>query len=141
MKIRILIVLLISLIPTMLLAAQVPTVCHNELSAWIKANKQLAIVDIQNADEFREHNYEHALATGNDPARLKKVANKLRLTKGKVIVVSTNGGADALQATELLVQGGVARARILVLEGGMEAAAGNAACDCCKPAALQGAAK
>jgi len=129
--------LLLALIPSLALATPMHSVCHNELSSWIKANKKIAIVDIQDAGEFREHNYEGSLATGNDPARLKKVARRLASSKGKVVVVSTNGGGDAQKASELLVLGGVARSRILVLEGGMEAAAQNAACDCCKPAALQ----
>jgi len=133
--------LILSLIPSLLFAAQIPSVCHNELSSWIKANKALSIVDIQNAGEFREHNYEGSLATGNDPARLKKTARRLATAQGKVVVVSTDGGADAEKAALLLEKWGVSRSRILVLEGGMEAAAKNAACDCCKPAALQGAEK
>ncbi len=130
--------LILALIPCLAFAAPIPVVCHNELSSWIKAHKTLSIVDVQDAGEFREHNYEGSLATGNDPARLKKVAHRLATSKGKVIVVSTNGGADAQKASELLVLGGVPRSRILILEGGMEAAAKNAACDCCQPAALQG---
>jgi rhodanese-related sulfurtransferase len=136
-----LLVLIFILIPAMLMAAQVATVCHNELSAWIKADKVLSIVDIQDAAGFREHNYEHALAAGKDPARLKKIAQRLKTAKGKVIVVSPTGGADASKAAELLAAGGVSRDRILVLEGGMEAAASNASCDCCKPAALKGETK
>ena len=135
------VVLLLILMPALLIAGQIPTVCHNELSSWIKTNQKLAIVDIQNAEEFREHNYADSLASGNDPLRLKKIASRLRSTKGKVIVVSTTGGDDALQASELLVRGGVQRARILLLEGGMDAAAKNATCDCCKPSSLQGEAK
>ena len=132
-------ILLLVLIPSLVLADQVPTVCHNELSAWIKAKKPLSIVDIQSAAEFHEHNYDQSLPSANDPTRLKKIAARLRSSQGKVVVVSTSGGADAAQARELLALGGVQRSRILVLEGGMEAAAKNAACDCCKPASLQGA--
>lgn len=130
-------ILLIILIPSLLNAGQISTICHNELSSWIKAQKPLAIVDIQSAEEFQAHNYADSIATGNDPARLKKTAARLRSTKGKVIVVSTTGGADALQAMELLVRGGVKRARIMLLEGGMEAAAKKAACDCCKTASTE----
>ena len=131
--------LILAFIPSLVFAAPIPSVCHNELSSWIKANKALSIVDIQDAGEFNEHNYEGSLATGNEPARLSKVARRLAATRGKVVVVSTNGGAVAEKASELLVKGGVSRSRILILEGGMEAAAKNATCDCCKPAALQGA--
>jgi rhodanese-related sulfurtransferase len=116
-------------------------VCHNELSAWIKINQRLSIVDIQDAEGFRTHNYTHSLATGNNPVRLKTTAARLRSSKDKVIVVSAAGGSDAVQAMELLVRGGVKRSRILLLEGGMEAAAGKAACDCCKPAATSGVAR
>ncbi|QEM68806.1 hypothetical protein FO488_11980 [Geobacter sp. FeAm09] len=126
--------LFLVLIPSLLWGGQVPTVCHNELSAWIKANKRLSIVDIQDVEGFRAHNYEHSFATGNDSARLQKIAAKLRSAGGKVIVVSATGGSDALHAAELLERGGVQHSRILLLEGGMEAAARNAACDCCKPA-------
>ena len=138
---RIVVLLVMTLVPITLVAGQVPTVCHNELSDWIKAGKPLSIVDIQDADGFHAHNYDHALATGNDPVRLKAVARALKSTKGKVIVVSSTGGPDALQASEQLVLGGLRRARILVLEGGMEAAARNAACECCLPSTLPGAKK
>ena len=127
-------ILLIILIPSLLNAGQISTICHNELSSWIKAKKSLAIVDIQNAEEFKAHNYADSIATGNDPASLKKITARLRTAKGKVIVVSTTGGTDALQAVELLVRGGIKRSRIMILEGGMETAAKNAACDCCKTA-------
>ncbi|MDD2736552.1 MAG: hypothetical protein PHF56_21690 [Desulfuromonadaceae bacterium] len=133
--------LIFIVIPSILFAGQAPTVCHNELSSWIKAKQKLSIVDIQSAEDFREHNYTDSLASGNNPLRLKKIAARLRSAKGKVVVVSATGGDDALQATELLVRGGVKRTRILLLEGGMEAAAKNAACDCCKPSSLQNTAK
>jgi hypothetical protein len=126
------------LIPTFLSAGQTPTVCHNELSAWIKSKQTLAIFDIQAPEGYRAHNYEDSIAVGPDPGRLKKIAGRLRSTKGKVILVSATGGVDASNALELLVRGGVQRSRIFVLEGGMEAAAKNADCDCCKPSSLQG---
>jgi rhodanese-related sulfurtransferase len=132
------IMLLLLLIPALALAGAPGTVCHSELAAWIKTNKPISIVDIQSAGEFRAHNYEQSMATGNDPGRLKKIARRLRAAQGKVILVSTTGGADATQAAERLVVGGVQRSRILVLEGGMAAAVQNADCDCCKPASLQG---
>ena len=129
--------LILVLMPSLLMAGHVPSVCHTELSSWIKTKQKLAIVDIQGADEFRAHNYADSLPSGNDPLRLKKIASRVRHTNGKVVVVSATGGADAVQATEQLVRGGVKRSRILVLEGGMEAAAKNAVCDCCKPSSLQ----
>ena len=132
------ILLLLLLFPALAFAGEPGTVCHNELAAWIKANKSISIVDIQSAEEFRAHNYQQSLATGNDPGRLKKVAQRLRAGQGKVILVSTTGGADATEAAERLAHGGVQRSRILVLEGGMDAAVQNVACDCCKPASLQG---
>lgn len=52
--------------------------------------------------------------------RLKKIAQHLRIGKGKVILVSTTGGADATKAAERLVLDGVQRSRILVLQGGKE---------------------
>jgi rhodanese-related sulfurtransferase len=135
---RKIILLLLLLIPALALAGEPGTVCHNELAAWIKADKSISIVDIQSAGEFRAHNYQQSLATGNDPGRLKKIARRLRAGKGKVILVSTTGGADATRAAERLALGGVQRSRLLVLEGGMDAAVKNASCDCCKPASLQG---
>jgi rhodanese-related sulfurtransferase len=135
---RTLLVMILLLLPSLVLAGQESTICHNELSAWIKSGKHLAIVDIQNAAAFQEHHYDTSLESGNEPARLKKISRRLRSSREKVIVVSSNGGADATRAVDKLVAGGVARSRILVLEGGMEAAARGATCDCCKPAALQG---
>lgn len=121
------------LIPSLLTAGESAFVCHTELSSWMRAGQPLAIVDIQDADGFRVHNYAHSIAVGNDPVLLKKTAARLRSTKGKVIVVSATGGDDAVHATEQLVRGGVPRSRILVLEGGMLAAVKKVACDCCKP--------
>jgi rhodanese-related sulfurtransferase len=136
-----LLALLMIIIPTLLFAGQAPTVCHNELSAWLKTKQAISLVDIQDPAGFRDHNYDGSIAAGTNPGRLKKIAARLQLTKGKVILVSATGGADASKAVELLVRGGVQRSRILVLEGGMEAAAKNADCDCCKPSALSGASK
>lgn len=126
--------LMMLLAPTLVYAAGTPGVCHNELSAWLKAKRPLSIVDLQDAAGFRAHNYDNSLAVGHDPVRLKNISARLRGRKGMVIVVSASGGDDALQATEQLVRGGVHRSRILVLEGGMAAAAKNAVCNCCKPA-------
>jgi rhodanese-related sulfurtransferase len=138
---RTLLVMILILFPPLVLAGQESTICHNELSAWIKSGKHLAIVDIQNAASFQEHHYDSSLESGNEPARLKKISRRLRSTGEKVIVVSSAGGADARRAADKLAAGGVARSRLLVLEGGMEAAARSAACDCCKPAALTGETK
>jgi rhodanese-related sulfurtransferase len=132
------ILLLLLLIPALAFAGEAGTVCHNELAAWIKAGKSISIVDIQSAGEFRAGNYQLSLAVGNDPGRLEKVARRLRSTQGRVILVSATGGADATLAAKRLVKAGVKRSRILVLEGGMEAALKDATCDCCKPAALTG---
>lgn len=125
------ILLTLVLIPAAIQAAELSTVCHNELLAWMRAGRPLSIVDIQGAEDFRAHNYEGALATGSDPARINSLAARLQGEKGEVIVVSATGGADAQQAAERLARGGVERSRIYVLEGGMEAAAKKAACDCC----------
>jgi rhodanese-related sulfurtransferase len=133
--------LLLILIPTLLTAGQISMVCHNELASWIKAGQALSIVDIQDSDGYLAHNYAGSFATGNDPLRLKKIASRLRSTKGKVIVVSAAGGNEAVQATEQLVREGVQRSRILLLEGGMKAAAKNAACECCKPSSIRDVAK
>jgi rhodanese-related sulfurtransferase len=131
--VNILVTLIAMLLPALLAASHIPTVCHSELSAWIQSDRKLSIVDIQNPEMFRAHNYAHSLATGNNPAQIKKISSKLRPGSDKVIIVSANGGADAVNALELLVRGGVKRSRILLLEGGMEAAARKTVCDCCKP--------
>lgn len=125
--------LLILLFPALTGAAGTPGVCHNELSEWIKSRRQLAIVDVQDSAGFRAHNYDHSLVAGTNPGRLKKIAAQLRGKQRSVIVVSADGGQDAEQAVEQLVRSGVNRSRILILEGGMAAAAKNAVCDCCKP--------
>jgi rhodanese-related sulfurtransferase len=130
-----LLVLMALLIPSLLTAGEAASVCHTELSSWIRAGQPLVIVDIQDADGFRSHNYAHSIAVGNDQFRLKKIAARLRSAEGKVVVVSTTGGADAVQAAEQLVRRGVPRSRVLVLEGGMQAAVKKVACDCCKPVA------
>lgn len=114
-------------------AAEVSVVCHNDLSEWIRSKRPLSIVDVQDPTGFRAHNYDHSLAAGNDPARLKNIAARLKGKQVDVVVVSADGGAEALRAVELLVRGGVKRSRVLVLEGGMAAAASKAVCDCCKP--------
>lgn len=133
--------LFIVLFPYVAFAGTIPTVCHNELTAWITSAKPLAIVDTQTAAQFKEHHYENSVPTGNRPQRLKQVAHRVRKAPGKVVVVSSTGGADAERSAERLIAGGVSRERILVLEGGMEAAANNALCDCCKPKASQEALK
>lgn len=125
--------LMILLFAAAVVAAEAPGVCHNELSEWIRTKRPLSIVDVQDPAGFRAHNYDHSLAAGNDPARLKNIAARLRDKQGSVVVVSADGGDEAFRAVESLVRGGVKRSRILVLEGGMAAAAKNVVCDCCKP--------
>ncbi len=132
-----LVLLTILLIPALLQAADSSTVCHNELLSWIRAEHPLSIVDIQSAEDFRAHNYQGSIAAGSDSARIDRLAGQLRGTKGEVIVVSATGGAEAQQAAERLARGGVQRSRIVVLEGGMEAAAKNLVCDCCAPASAE----
>lgn len=131
------VIFVLLLIPAIVFASQPTTICHNELAAWIEENRVVIIVDIQSPAEFREHNYTGAIPTGNDPLRLKKVSATLKSSKGKIILVSKTGGNDALKASDILAQGGVKRSRILILEGGMEAAASKAGCDCCNPASKQ----
>ncbi len=121
------------LFPALVGASGVPGVCHNELLDWIKVKRPLAIVDVQNASDFRAHNYDHSLAAGSDSTRLKNITARLRTQKGRVIVVSADGGPDALRAAEELAKGGVLRSRLFILEGGMKVAVKNAVCDCCKP--------
>lgn len=125
--------LTILLFPVLVGASGIPGVCHNELFEWIKAKRPLAIVDVQNVADFRAHNYEHSLATGSDLAHLKNIAARLRTQKGRVIVVSADGGPDALRAAKELAKGGVFHSRLFILEGGMKVAVKNAVCDCCKP--------
>lgn len=134
-SVKMLVTLITILLPALLAAGHIPTVCHNELSSWIKADRKLTIVDIQSAEGFRAHNYTNSLATENSPAQLSKIAARLRSSQEKVIVVSATGGPDAVHAMDKLVRGGVKRSRILLLEGGMQAAAAKTSCDCCKPAA------
>jgi rhodanese-related sulfurtransferase len=131
---RLLLLLFLLIVPTPGFSTTEPTICHNELAAWMSSKKPLKIVDIQVADEFTEHHYDGSLPCGGNLRRLRKVSLRLRAGKEKIILVSTNGGADARQALETMVAAGVDRGRILILEGGMEAAARNAACDCCTPA-------
>lgn len=135
---KIVLAFILLLAPAYLAAGGTPTVCQNELSSWIKSGKKLSIVDIQSPEGFRAHNYAHSIATGNDPLKLKKVAGSVRSGSGTVVVVSAAGGDDAAGAADRLARWGVKRSRIVLLEGGMEAAAKNASCDCCKPAALPG---
>lgn len=134
-------VLLLAVLPTTLMAGTFPAVCPTELASWIKANKDLALIDIQSKEDYRSHNYANSHETHNDQLLLKKVAAQLRKKQNRVIVVSATGGPEAVQAAERLTQGGVFRSRIMVLEGGMQAAAKNAACECCKPTSLAGASK
>lgn len=129
--------LMMVLFPACVFAAETATVCHNELSEWIRTKRPLAIVDLQHATDFRAHNYDHSLGAGTDPARLKKIATQLKNKNGRVVVVSSNGGDDASRAVEQMVSNGVQRHRMYILEGGMAAAAKNAACDCCKPASTK----
>lgn len=136
-----LILLLIILLPSILTAGTTPTVCHTELSSWVKSKHKLSIVDIQTPDDFRAHSYENSIATNNDPHRIKKAAARLRSNSGKIVIVSATGGDDASKAMDQLAGYGVARSRLLLLEGGMSAAVSKVSCSCCKPASLSGAAQ
>lgn len=136
-----LVLLFALLFPATLQAGTFPQICPNELASWVKAKKDISIIDIQNSEGYRSHNYANSLETHNDLLLLKKIVAKLRNKRNRVIVVSDSGGAEAEQTAEQLVKWGVLRSRISLLEGGMEAAAQNAACQCCKPTSLAGTSK
>ncbi len=138
MKNLIVLLILLLSVPRILSAASFPTVCHTELSSWIKTGQSLAIIDIQNLDDFRLHSYERSYATANNSGRIKKIARRLRAQKDRVVVVSGRGGSDAVRAAEMLAAHGIARSRIMLLEGGIQSSVKNVTCECCKPASLSG---
>lgn len=124
---------LLAIIASPVFAGSMPLVCPDELSSWIKAQKPCFLVDIQSEEQYLKHHYDRSMAAGGSPRRLAKIARQVGSAKGKVVVVSSTGGADAQQAAELLVRFGVPRSRLLILTGGMDAAAKKVGCDCCRP--------
>lgn len=59
--VKLMCILMALLAPSLLCAGESASVCHNELSSWIRAGQPLAIVDIQDAEGFRAHNYDHSI--------------------------------------------------------------------------------
>ena len=101
------------------------------LQEWLRTARPVALVDIQPREEFREHHFDGALSAAKDPKALGRIARRIARSKTDVVIVSPNGGEDALQAARLLTAQGVAHERIAVLENGMEGAAARAGCACC----------
>lgn len=113
-------------------ASELQTLDADTLTAWLRSGRAVTVVDLQPPEKYREHHFDGALSAAGDPQAVDRIARRLARSKGEVVVVSPQGGDDAVRAANRLTERGVARSRIRILEKGMEGALGDApGCACC----------
>jgi rhodanese-related sulfurtransferase len=87
----------------------------------------MTIVDIQVPQEFQQHHFKGAVATGAFPA--KSAADKLKLdavlprlsaSRNDVVVVCPRGGGGAKNTYDYLKEKGIDEKRIFILREGMQ---------------------
>jgi rhodanese-related sulfurtransferase len=109
---------------TSVLASDYERVTPDRLKEWLQQGSKVFIVDLQPKDEFQERHFKGSVWVGPHPdknrkssARLEQFKKKAIRLRGKVVIVSCDGGDDALRAAIHLSRRGIDRKRIIILAG------------------------
>lgn len=95
-----------------------------EVAEAIRSNAKVALVDIQEADDFEEEHLKGAIKTLAYPVKTdedhKKLLTALASIQAddKVVVVCPRGGGGAERAYDLLAQNGIEKSRLYILTDG-----------------------
>lgn len=133
---------------------------QDQFRQWLEKGKEMTILDIQVPAEYQKHHFKGAMETNaypvksaDDKQKLDAALPRLSATRSDVVVICPRGGGGAKNTFDYLKGKGIAESRIYILKEGMqgwphkdlvvgiEAAARDVACDCCKPLLRQDAAK
>ncbi|MEW6117255.1 MAG: rhodanese-like domain-containing protein [Nitrospirota bacterium] len=93
---------------------------------WMETKRPVIIVDIQLADDFKEHHFKDSIETNAFPAKseeekkkLDKAVEKIRATQDDVVVVCPRGKSGASNSYEYIKSKGIPEKRLYILEGGI----------------------
>jgi len=92
----------------------------------LETNKPLVVVDIQKKDDFENHHFKGSIETNSFPASsgeekklLDKAIEKIKTTRGDVVVVCPMGKMGARNAYDYIKSKGIPENRLYILEGGI----------------------
>ncbi|WP_224959284.1 rhodanese-like domain-containing protein [Geomonas subterranea] len=98
-----------------------------DFKKWLETGKKVQIVDIQVPAEYQQHHFKGALQTNAFPVKsaeekqkLDRVLPQLTASREEIIIVCPRGGGGAKNTYDYLKGKGIAEARMLILEDGMQ---------------------
>lgn len=122
-----------------LMAAGYAYLKPDQLKDWLERGRMISIADLQPEDDFSNHSYKDSVWVGpygekneSAKARLSMFVNMSRTNGNDIVIVSSNGGEDALSAAKFLTVNGIDKKRILILENGILSATIGEECACCR---------
>lgn len=93
---------------------------------WMETKRPVIIVDIQLADDFKEHHFKDSIETNAFPAKseeekkkLDKAIEKIKATQDDVVIVCPRGRSGASNSYEYIKSKGIPEKRLYILEGGI----------------------
>ncbi|MFZ5998134.1 MAG: rhodanese-like domain-containing protein [Nitrospirota bacterium] len=93
---------------------------------WMETKRPVIIVDIQLADDFKEHHFKDSIETNAFPAKseeekkkLDKAVEKIKATQDDVVIVCPRGRSGASNSYEYIKSKGIPENRLYILEGGI----------------------
>ncbi|MBU5638447.1 rhodanese-like domain-containing protein [Geomonas sp. Red69] len=98
-----------------------------DFKKWLETGKKVQIVDIQVPAEFQQHHFKGAVQTNafpvksaEDKQKLDRVLPQLTASREEIVIVCPRGGGGAKNTYDYLKGKGIAEARLLILEEGMQ---------------------
>jgi thiosulfate/3-mercaptopyruvate sulfurtransferase len=95
-----------------------------EVAQLVRENSPVALVDIQVEEDFNEEHLKGAIPTYAFPVNAEEEVEQIVAIMGqispedKVVVVCPKGGGGAERAVDVLVENGIAQARVFILTDG-----------------------
>ena len=99
----------------------------DEFKGWLESGKPMIIVDIQVADEFKQHHFKNSIETNAYPVdtdeqrkQIDKGVEAFKQTGQEVVVICPRGGGGAKKCYDYLKENGVPKEKLLILKGGVQ---------------------
>lgn len=109
------------------MAASYNYVEQGQFKQWLEAGKNISIVDIQVAAEFRKQHFKGALETNafpvksaEDKQKIDKILPALAANQHEIVVICPRGGGGAKNTIDYLKEKGINEKRIFILKEGMQ---------------------
>ncbi|AGF77519.1 Rhodanese-related sulfurtransferase [Desulfocapsa sulfexigens DSM 10523] len=98
----------------------------DEFKAWLEADKEMIIVDIQVKDEFASHHFPGSIETNAFPVKTEAQKNLIlpaveayKKTGHDVVVICPRGGGGAKSCYSYMKSQGVPEEKLTILKGGV----------------------